>query len=339
MSDENPRGLDDHMIIWSQVSKTPESATKKVEYGSRKFTTIDAYWQMEKATQIFGPIGWGWGWDEPTFKLEKPQENVIKSWYFHTVIRFWYIPPWDRSHDRIYIPIHVQKAAVDKYEKFDDETYKKMVTDGITKALSYMGWSADVFQGKFDDNRYVAEMRKEEAEQARQARERDREEARQYQEPPDRQGPQQPAQRQPEPEETPPAENPEPKDEAHPYAGVREDLDQYLEIDPEDNNMTVQAIIVGLNTMGLVMGDGDMAALEYLKVKHKWYRPKDCKRPYLVNLYRKHKARCQAYLALKDDEDKMERFSQMAEGSDGGSSFWIDLDDLKALAYGEESSS
>jgi len=43
----------------------------------------------------------------------------------------------------------------------DDEAFKKATSDGITKALSYLGFSADVFMGKWDDNKYVSELRKQ----------------------------------------------------------------------------------------------------------------------------------------------------------------------------------
>ena len=35
------------------------------------------------------------------------------------------------------------------------------MTDAITKALSHLGFNADVFLGKFDDNAYVTAMRAE----------------------------------------------------------------------------------------------------------------------------------------------------------------------------------
>ena len=41
----------------------------------------------------------------------------------------------------------------------DDDALKKAITDGLTKCLSYTGMNADVFLGRFDDNKYVAEMR------------------------------------------------------------------------------------------------------------------------------------------------------------------------------------
>jgi len=51
------------------------------------------------------------------------------------------------------------------YLKIDDEYMKKLQTDALTKGLSFLGFNSDVFEGLFDDNRYVAEMNKQFAEQ------------------------------------------------------------------------------------------------------------------------------------------------------------------------------
>ena len=53
-------------------------------------------------------------------------------------------------------------AALDKYEKMriDDEWAKKIETDITTKALSKLGFNADVFLGRYDDNKYVNNMKK-----------------------------------------------------------------------------------------------------------------------------------------------------------------------------------
>ncbi|MFQ5631094.1 MAG: hypothetical protein ACE5I1_20160, partial [bacterium] len=45
--------------------------------------------------------------------------------------------------------------------RLDDECIKKVVTDAETKALSKLGFNADVFLGLFDDSRYVDDLRKE----------------------------------------------------------------------------------------------------------------------------------------------------------------------------------
>ena len=43
----------------------------------------------------------------------------------------------------------------------DDNFAKKIETDTLTKAISKLGFNADIFMGKFDDVRYLAEITKE----------------------------------------------------------------------------------------------------------------------------------------------------------------------------------
>jgi hypothetical protein len=53
---------------------------------------------------------------------------------------------------------------IDKNEKMKDkDLMKKATTDGITKCLSCMGFNADIFLGKFEDNKYVQQMTAEHA--------------------------------------------------------------------------------------------------------------------------------------------------------------------------------
>ena len=58
-------------------------------------------------------------------------------------------------------PVIATNQLVDGKGRIDDEAYKKATTDALTKALSYLGFSADVFLGAFDDNRYVEGLKKE----------------------------------------------------------------------------------------------------------------------------------------------------------------------------------
>ena len=45
--------------------------------------------------------------------------------------------------------------------RLDSDAGKKATTDGITKLLSQLGFNADVFLGKFDDQKYVDDLREE----------------------------------------------------------------------------------------------------------------------------------------------------------------------------------
>ena len=58
-------------------------------------------------------------------------------------------------------PISGSILYVSEKGKVDDDFAKKLETDMITKALSRLGFNADVFMGKFDDNKYVAAVKHE----------------------------------------------------------------------------------------------------------------------------------------------------------------------------------
>ena len=48
---------------------------------------------------------------------------------------------------------------MDRAQKMVDADFaKKIETDALTKALSKLGFNADVFMGRFDDTKYVLEM-------------------------------------------------------------------------------------------------------------------------------------------------------------------------------------
>jgi hypothetical protein len=49
----------------------------------------------------------------------------------------------------------------DKNGRVDSDASKKATTDAITKLLSQLGFSADVFLGKYDDQKYVEALREE----------------------------------------------------------------------------------------------------------------------------------------------------------------------------------
>ena len=102
-----------------------------------------------RATETFGPMGKGWG-----VKGEHIQkwEDVGLAVYQATL---WYVVK-DKEY---YIPIH-SSIKYHTSGRVDDDFYKKVATDALTKGLSKLGFNADVFMGKFDDNKYVNQLKK-----------------------------------------------------------------------------------------------------------------------------------------------------------------------------------
>lgn len=135
----------ENMKLWDSVQKTDPSHTKKVNQRGG-FTSISAHYQVMRATEVFGPVGTGWGYD--------CGEPIFSGPFVIIPIRVWY---GDRSHT--FGPVY--GAAEIAGARPDSDAPKKAMTDGLTKALSHLGFNADVFLGKFDDNKYVAKLKEE----------------------------------------------------------------------------------------------------------------------------------------------------------------------------------
>ena len=145
-----------NMDLWDKVKTTNPDYTKEVSFG-RKFTAIDAHYQIMSATDQFGAAGAGWGWSfsDPIFP---PNDTVVVKCSL-----------WHGKKENV-IEQFGQKSLRVKVKgalKDDEDALKKAGTDALTKCLSYLGFNADVFLGKFDDNKYVSELKKEKAAQAK----------------------------------------------------------------------------------------------------------------------------------------------------------------------------
>lgn len=134
-----------NLKLWDSVSETNPAITKRVETRGG-FTAIDAYSQIKEATKLWGSFGSKWGLRDLcytfTYDGDKPIGIALVATFFYpinsTEVKF------PTSSDMAYKP--------------GNDCYKKLSTDVLTKALSRLGYNADVFLGKFDSNKYVAEM-------------------------------------------------------------------------------------------------------------------------------------------------------------------------------------
>ena len=51
-----------NMHIWSKVDKTDTRFTKKAKVNGQDITSLSGTAMVMKATELFGPVGIGWGW-------------------------------------------------------------------------------------------------------------------------------------------------------------------------------------------------------------------------------------------------------------------------------------
>ena len=146
----------DNMKLWQSVETTDPNFTKKVNQRGG-FTAISAQYQLRTATETFGPFGTGWGVKDE--RIEK-WEDVGLAVYTGIL---WYIPAEFKKgipvikEEPSEFPIH-SSIKYHSNGRVDDDFMKKVATDALTKGLSKLGFNADVFMGKFDDNKYVNKL-------------------------------------------------------------------------------------------------------------------------------------------------------------------------------------
>jgi len=155
--------VNDNMQLWTQVSKTDPEATKGATVNGMKITSINGLYMMKRATEAFGPMGIGWGvtvleerYDEGGQIVTKDGVNLGVEKSHTTRVKLWYELDGKRGEVEAYgCTPFVYRS---KYGASTDmEAPKKSLTDAIKKALSMLGFSADVYLGMFDDLDYYQE--------------------------------------------------------------------------------------------------------------------------------------------------------------------------------------
>lgn len=151
--------MTDNMDLWHKVEKTPESQTKAITGKPYKGTSPKPYYLVQKATETFGPCGIGWGFEIVNERVENGSEGD-KVHIAH--IRVWYV--WNDKRGSVEHVGQTMLSGKNRNGPFTDEDApKKSVTDALVKALSMIGFAGDIFMGRYDDSKYVAELKQEEA--------------------------------------------------------------------------------------------------------------------------------------------------------------------------------
>ena len=138
-----------NLSFWESVQTTDPNFTKEVGFG-RKFTSINAQYQVREMTRAFGKMGEGWGINNEQFYTLNGIEGLI---CYQACL--WYIVD-GKAHQ---FDINSSIASHNGKGKLDDECFKKVSTDALTKGISKLGFNADIFLGMWDDNRYVTQVK------------------------------------------------------------------------------------------------------------------------------------------------------------------------------------
>lgn len=144
---DNPQNK--NMALWEAVEKTNPAHAKEYSNGTFKGTAIKPLYSIQKATEQWGEMGNKWG--------ARELEHFIEDGVWFSKIELWHptgkVEQWGATKFKY--------QSKDGRVIVDDEAAKKAFTDAVTKCLSWLGFSADIHMGRFDDSKYVEELKKE----------------------------------------------------------------------------------------------------------------------------------------------------------------------------------
>ena len=143
--------IKENLRIWGEVEDTDMNYTSRVQ-AKCGFIAIQAQYQLRKATELWGPMGIGW--QVVTEYREVPLANgevlVVADLELHYRDEAGPNGGWAKVEG--IAAAYKLASASSSGLKVDTDAYKKARTDAMTKALSQLGFSADVFLGLKDPN-------------------------------------------------------------------------------------------------------------------------------------------------------------------------------------------
>jgi hypothetical protein len=171
-----------NLRIWDKVKQPDTRYVKDFQRkGGFSGKAINGTYNHLQATQVFGPMGLGWGVDvlderyvegAPILAKDDKGKLLLDSQGFPVVlghekvhvvyIRLWYLDPETGQRGEVYNfgqTYFVEDTA--RGPKTDEEAPKKSLTDAVSKALSNLGFNAEIHLGLWDDNKYVAQVKAE----------------------------------------------------------------------------------------------------------------------------------------------------------------------------------
>lgn len=142
--------MTENLKIWKALSKTDQSYAKPFNRGGFKGTAVNPTWQLQRLTEQFGPVGFGWYY-------EVTDTQVFPSGQGHHLV-YLGLNLYVKMDGEWSKPIHGRGGdfivnVFEKGPKADDEAFKKAETDALGNAMKKLGMSADVYLGQFDDNK------------------------------------------------------------------------------------------------------------------------------------------------------------------------------------------
>jgi len=143
--------MTDNLAYWNWFADVDPKFTKAITGKAYKGTSPNPQYVIKCLTEMFGPVGTGFGWNVVAEGFI-PLGDEVLHW---CRIQFWHT---DRAN---HFESYGQTKALMKTRNgpmLDEDAPKKSLTDAITKAASHIGVAANIFLGRWDDAKYVAQV-------------------------------------------------------------------------------------------------------------------------------------------------------------------------------------
>jgi hypothetical protein len=143
--------MTDNLTTWNRFADIDPAFTKPITGKAYKGTSPNPQYIIRCLTELFGPVGKGFGWEVLQEDFTPLGEEIL-HW---CRIRFW---TEDRSN---FFESYGQTKALMKTRNGlmgDEDAPKKSLTDAIIKAASHIGIASNIFLGRWDDQKYVQDV-------------------------------------------------------------------------------------------------------------------------------------------------------------------------------------
>jgi len=141
----------DNMKLWQSVCVTDPKAVKPITGKQYKGNSPKPYWVIQRATEVFGPCGLGWGVQILSERFERFGDEALHI--AHVMV--WYLKDGKRCEIEQMGQTRAAYISAAGKHIVDEDAPKKSATDGMVKCLSMLGFAGDIFSGQWDDSKYV----------------------------------------------------------------------------------------------------------------------------------------------------------------------------------------
>ena len=141
----------DNMKLWQSVCVTDPKAVKPITGKQYKGNSPKPYWVIQRATEVFGPCGLGWGVQILSERFERFGDEALHIAH----VKVWYLQDGVRGDIEQMGQTRAEYTSAGGKHIVDEDAPKKSVTDGMVKCLSMLGFAGDIFSGQWDDSKYV----------------------------------------------------------------------------------------------------------------------------------------------------------------------------------------